>query len=153
MSYTLSTVASMISFLFNTFGIVAIQTFIDVSNNLPNVHLQPLHNPHKLRHCLCSVQPSIVLIEHHEIRISPHASEGFPLLAQRQLCAAVAVVAVITLGFNQHDIAFLRHDDEVGIMVDESVEAESMPFYVAMSPFHVLQSGDGENDLLLQTVY
>lgn len=79
-----------------------------------------------------------IIFEHHYVA-EVAAGLELPQLAQLQLQLGVGVIPIVALGLQRDDPGRLGLDDEVGVVVQEAVDPESLPTrQVAMPPLHAV---------------
>jgi hypothetical protein len=67
------------------------------------------------------------VLKHHEVTELP-SRLFLPGIAQLQLADGIGVVPVIPIGFQDDDLAGRGSDDEIRVVVDESVDPEPCLF-------------------------
>lgn len=115
------------------------------------------HDLYELLHVDSAVDAKVAVFEHHEVAIIVPGAASIGLLLpvppQLYLARAVAIIQIVALVLDQHDLAGLRHHNEIWIMFEIAVEAEIVSLNDPMPPFHVAQSDDGVQQIPLLVVH
>lgn len=101
--------------------------------------LELLHDVEELVHRIGSFKTGILALEHHVVAVFVCAVVGL-VLPDSAFCELLAVVLVgqmIALGFDDYRPTVRRSDDEIGIMIHESIDCESLSRDVPVPPFDV----------------
>lgn len=91
------------------------------------------------------------VLENHEVAELP-SSLFLPGVARLQLADGIRVVPVITLGFKNDDLAGSGPDDEIRVVIDESVDPEPALFDVPVPELDIRQVGNVIDDPLFKPI-
>ena len=115
--------------------------------------LQLLHQFHKLPNRIRAFKSGIIFVKHHIVAVlcTRHIC---PFTTELQFDTAVAVVTVITLGFDEDNFTAGCSDDEIRVVVDKPVENKASFVAVddAVPPADIGQTGDFADNAMLKIV-
>lgn len=109
-------------------------------------------NLNKLIQSISTIDTKISIFEYHEIALVLSALR-LPFPTKLQLAFAVAVITVVALIFDQHELPGICHNHKIGIVIDVSVQAEAFTFNNSVPPFHIIKCDNGVNKLVFAVVH